>query len=62
VLEEVFVVDKRLLLKEEVRITTRRRETHAPQRVVLRHEEVTVERIQENVEEKDPTVEEQHDG
>jgi uncharacterized protein (TIGR02271 family) len=29
-LEEVLVVEKRLLLKEEVRITTRRIETHAP--------------------------------
>jgi stress response protein YsnF len=49
VLEEVLVVEKRLLLKEEVRITTRRVETHAPKRVVLRREEATVERSQENV-------------
>ena len=45
VLEEVLVIEKRLLLKEEIRITTRREETHAPQRVTLRREEATVERI-----------------
>ena len=44
VLEEVLVVETRLLLKEEVRITTRRTERHAPERVTLRHEDVTVER------------------
>lgn len=45
VLEEVFVIEKRLLLKEEVRITTRQVETHRPQRVTLRREEAAVERI-----------------
>ena len=45
VLEEVLVVDTRLLLKEEVRITTRRTERHAPERVTLRREDVTVERV-----------------
>ena len=44
-LEEVFVVEKRLLLKEEVRITKRRIDTHAPQQVRLRREEAAVERI-----------------
>lgn len=44
-LEEVFVVEKRLLLKEEVRITKRRIGTHAPQQVRLRREEAAVERI-----------------
>jgi uncharacterized protein (TIGR02271 family) len=44
VLEEVLVVDTRLLLKEEVRITTRRTERHAPERVTLRREDVAVER------------------
>lgn len=43
--EEVLVVEKRLLLKEEVHVTRRRVETHAPQRVPLRHEEVIVERV-----------------
>ena len=45
VLEEVLVVDTRLLLKEEVHITTRRTETHTAQRVTLRHEDVTIERV-----------------
>jgi uncharacterized protein (TIGR02271 family) len=42
--EEVVVVEKRLLLKEELRITKHRVETHTPQRVTLRHEDVVVER------------------
>jgi uncharacterized protein (TIGR02271 family) len=45
VLEDVLVIEKRLLLKEEVRITKRRVETHTPQRVTLRREEAAVERI-----------------
>jgi uncharacterized protein (TIGR02271 family) len=45
VLEEVLVVETRLLLKEEVHISTRRTETHTPKRVTLRHENVTIERI-----------------
>jgi len=44
-LEEVLVIETRLLLKEEVHITTRRTETHTPERVTLRHEDVTIERI-----------------
>jgi len=42
-LEEVLVVEKRLLLKEELRLSTRRVETHAPQRVTLRREEAVIE-------------------
>jgi uncharacterized protein (TIGR02271 family) len=42
--EEVPMVEKRLLLKEELRITRRRAETHQPVRVTLRREEATVER------------------
>lgn len=45
VLEEVLVVEKRLVLKEEIHITKRRVETHVPQRVTLRREEATVERV-----------------
>jgi uncharacterized protein (TIGR02271 family) len=45
VLEEVLVVETRLLLTEEVRITTRRTETHTPTRVTLRREDVTIERV-----------------
>lgn len=44
VLEEVLVVEKRLMLKEEIRITLRRIAETSPQRVVLRSEEVVVER------------------
>ena len=54
VLEEVLVVEKRLLLKEEVRITKRRVETHTPQRVTLRREEAAVERINRAADENHP--------
>ena len=47
ILEEVLVTEKRLLLKEEVRITRVRRQTSQPQRVLLRAEEVLVERFDE---------------
>jgi uncharacterized protein (TIGR02271 family) len=54
VLEEVLVVEKRLLLKEEVRITKRRVETYLPQRVTLRREEAAVERINRAADENNP--------
>jgi uncharacterized protein (TIGR02271 family) len=44
VLEEVLVVEKRLLVREELRITRRTSEEHRPQRVTLLSEEVSVER------------------
>lgn len=45
VLEEVLVVEKRLVLREEIRVTRRREPMpSAPQRVTLRREEVVVER------------------
>jgi uncharacterized protein (TIGR02271 family) len=53
-LEEVLVVEKRLLLKEEVRITKRRVETHMPQRVTLRREEAVVERVNREGDENNP--------
>jgi uncharacterized protein (TIGR02271 family) len=56
VLEEVLVVEKRLLLKEEVRVTTRRVETHSPQRTTLRRQEATVERINREGEENNPST------
>ena len=43
-LEEVLVVEKRLILREEVRITRRKTERRATRSVVLRSEEATVER------------------
>jgi uncharacterized protein (TIGR02271 family) len=52
--EEVVVVEKRLLLKEEVRITKRRVEIHRPQRVMLRHEEAVVERVNPEGDESNP--------
>ncbi len=44
VLEEVLVVEKRLMLKEEMRITRRKVEETATERVTLRAETATVER------------------
>jgi stress response protein YsnF len=45
VLEEVVVVEKRLRLVEEVRVTRRRTTRRASERVALRREEVVVERL-----------------
>lgn len=50
--EEVFVVEKRLRVREEVRITRHRREVSKPQRVTTRREDVEVER--------EPSAAEQH--
>ena len=47
VLEEVLVVEKRLVLKEELHIRRRRAEVSHPQRIVLRTEEATVERVKD---------------
>lgn len=43
--EEVLVVEKRLVLTEEVRVSKRRTERREPQHVTLRREEVSVERL-----------------
>jgi uncharacterized protein (TIGR02271 family) len=45
VLEEVLVVEKRLMLKEELHITQQQEELRRPQRIVLRTEDITVERL-----------------
>jgi uncharacterized protein (TIGR02271 family) len=45
VLEEVLVIEKKLLLKEELHITRRRTEHRQPQDVTLRSERVEVERL-----------------
>jgi len=45
VLEEVLVVEKRLMLKEEIHITQHNEEFHRPQHIVLRTEDITVERL-----------------
>jgi uncharacterized protein (TIGR02271 family) len=46
VVEEVLVVQKQLRLVEELHIRKTRTERHAPQTVVLRKEEATVERLE----------------
>ena len=45
VYEEVLVVHKRLVLREEVRLTTRREPLPGPERVTLRRQRVEVERL-----------------
>jgi uncharacterized protein (TIGR02271 family) len=45
IMEEVLVVEKRLMLKEEVRVSKRRREERNPLQVTLRNEEASVERL-----------------
>lgn len=44
VVEEVLVVEKRLRLREELRVTKHRTEETTPQSVTLRREEVTIDR------------------
>lgn len=44
-LEEVLVVEKRLVLREEVRISKRRENVRSPQEIVLRTENATLEEI-----------------
>jgi stress response protein YsnF len=44
VYEEVLVVEKRLVLREEVRLTTRREPVPGPDRVTLRRQRVEVDR------------------
>lgn len=46
VVEEVLVVEKKLVLKEEVHIRTVRTETEKTEHITVRKEEVTVERIE----------------
>lgn len=46
-LEEVLVVEKRLMLKEELHVTKDNVETYRPQRVMLRTEEAAIERVGE---------------
>jgi uncharacterized protein (TIGR02271 family) len=60
--EEVLVIEKRLLLKEEVHLTKRRVETHQPQRVTLRREEAIVEHINPEGDTSNPRAEEHDDG
>ncbi len=57
-LEEVLVVEKRLLLKEELHLTKRRVETHQPQRVTLRREDAAIERVETKPHEDNRQLEE----
>ena len=43
-IEEVLVVEKRILLREEIRISKRRTTTSTPQKIELRREVVNIER------------------
>ena len=45
VYEEVLVIQKRLVLREEVRLVTRREPVPGPERVTLRRQRVEVERL-----------------
>jgi len=45
-LEEVLVVEKRLLLKEELRIRKRQTTVHEPQEVTLRSEEIGIQKVE----------------
>jgi uncharacterized protein (TIGR02271 family) len=45
IFEETVVLEKRLVLKEELRVTRRKEEIHRPQRIALRREEAAVERL-----------------
>ena len=52
IVEEVLVVEKRWMLREEVHIHKQRIETHQPQRITLRSEDVQVERVPQADEDK----------
>jgi uncharacterized protein (TIGR02271 family) len=45
VVEEGLVVEKRWMLREEIHSRTQRLETHQPQRITLRSEDVRIERV-----------------
>lgn len=48
VLEQVLVIEKRTMLKEEVRIERRRREVRKPRKVALRREHVSADRFDDS--------------
>ena len=45
VLEEVVVVEVRLMVREEIHVARRREERHKPERVVLRREDVRIDSL-----------------
>lgn len=48
VLEEIVVVDIRLMVREEIHIKRQREEVHAPQHVTLRREDVTIDPLSDD--------------
>lgn len=58
--EEVLVVEKRLLVREEIRVSKRRTTTSTPQTVVLRREVVDIER--EELNDPEPPEKNTRDG
>jgi len=56
VLEEVVVTEKRFMVTEELRLTTRRIEEQAAQRVTLRREEVIIERLDPSEQQPQPSL------
>lgn len=55
-LEEVLVVEKKLVLREEIRVTTRRETLRKPQQFVVRREEATLEQIKPDANSNDSSV------
>ena len=55
-MEEVLVVEKRLMLKEELHITKEQVESYRPQRVRLRTEEAVIERVDDPAGQRDGDV------
>lgn len=53
--EEVIVVEKRLILREELRITKQQVEARNPQRVTVRRDEVQIDRIKDELSGEDGT-------
>jgi uncharacterized protein (TIGR02271 family) len=60
-LEEVLVVEKRLMLKEELHITKEQVESYRPQRIRLRTEEAVIERVDDPAGSRGDYVEEAGD-
>jgi uncharacterized protein (TIGR02271 family) len=53
VVEEIVFTEKRLILKEEIRVTRRRTTEHFHDTVTLRHQEAVVTRVQSATEKSD---------
>jgi uncharacterized protein (TIGR02271 family) len=54
ILEEVLVLEKRVRIKEEIRIVRSRRETHHAETVTLKSEQVQVEHFDESAAQQGP--------